>query len=126
MHAIALLGTGTMGAAIGRRLLALGHRPTVWNRTPARTRPLVAAGAHPAATPADAVRDADVVITMLTDATAVRDVLRAAGPALRPGTHVVDMSTVVGPRRAGGGLAGDGAAAGDGRRHGSDRPDRAR
>lgn len=94
MPAIALLGTGTMGAALGRRLLAVGHRPTVWNRTAARTRPLVTAGAHPAATPADAVRDADLVITMLTDATAARDVLRAARPALRPGTHVVDMSTI--------------------------------
>ncbi|KKK07591.1 NAD(P)-dependent oxidoreductase [Micromonospora sp. HK10] len=91
---LALLGTGTMGTAIGRRLLAVGHRPTVWNRTAARTAPLVAAGARAAATPAEAVRDADVVITMLTDATAVRDVLRSAGPALRPGAHVIEMSTV--------------------------------
>ncbi|MFG2054541.1 NAD(P)-dependent oxidoreductase [Micromonospora sp. NPDC048930] len=97
MDAIALLGTGTMGTAIGRRLLAAGHRPTVWNRTPARTEPLVAAGARAAATPAEAVRDADVVITMLTDATAVRETLTWAAPALRPGTHLIEMSTI-GPR----------------------------
>ncbi|MFU8870865.1 NAD(P)-dependent oxidoreductase [Micromonospora sp. SL4-19] len=100
MNVIALLGTGTMGAAVGRRLLAAGQRLTVWNRTPGRTGSLVAAGARAAATPAEAVRDADVVITMLTDATAVREVLFGADPAaadLRPGTHLVEMSTI-GPR----------------------------
>ncbi|SBT40150.1 NAD(P)-dependent oxidoreductase [Micromonospora auratinigra] len=94
MDVIALLGTGTMGTAMGRRLLATGHRLTVWNRTPERTTQLVDAGAHAAATPAEAVRDADVVITMLTDATAVRETLRSAATALRPGTHVIEMSTV--------------------------------
>ncbi|MFE9656390.1 NAD(P)-dependent oxidoreductase [Micromonospora sp. NPDC006431] len=97
MEAIALLGAGTMGSALGRRLLATGHRLTVWNRTPGRTRPLVEAGARAAANPAEAVRDADVVITMLTDATAVRESLfgaDAAARALRPGTHLVEMSTI--------------------------------
>ncbi|MEU5939633.1 NAD(P)-binding domain-containing protein [Micromonospora sp. NPDC047548] len=98
MDVIALLGTGTMGTAVGRRLLATGQRLTVWNRTPARTGSLVAAGARAAATPAEAVREADVVITMLTDATAVRAVLCGADAAvLRPGTHLVEMSTI-GPR----------------------------
>ncbi|MFE9692953.1 NAD(P)-dependent oxidoreductase [Micromonospora sp. NPDC005806] len=94
MDVIALLGTGTMGSAIGRRLLAAGRQLIVWNRTPGRTGPLVAAGARAAATPVEAVRDADVVITMLTDATAVREVLGSAATALRPGTHLVDMSTI--------------------------------
>ncbi|WP_091200712.1 NAD(P)-dependent oxidoreductase [Micromonospora narathiwatensis] len=100
MKVIALLGTGTMGTAVGRRLLATGQRLTVWNRTPARTGSLVAAGARAAATPAEAVRDAAVVITMLTDAAAVHEVLYGvdgAAPALRPGTHLVEMSTI-GPR----------------------------
>ncbi|WP_157744713.1 NAD(P)-dependent oxidoreductase [Micromonospora viridifaciens] len=97
MTVIALLGTGTMGTAIGRRLLATGRRLTVWNRTPARTGPLVTAGARAAATPAEAVRDADVVITMLTDATAVREVLLKVAAVVRPGTHLVEMSTI-GPR----------------------------
>ncbi|MFR9776388.1 NAD(P)-dependent oxidoreductase [Micromonospora sp. MS34] len=94
MDVIALLGAGTMGGAIGRRLLATGQRLTVWNRTPARAGPLVTAGARAATTPAEAVRDADVVITMLTDATAVREVLGAAATALRPGTHLIEMSTI--------------------------------
>ncbi|MET8263022.1 NAD(P)-dependent oxidoreductase [Micromonospora arida] len=99
MFEIALLGTGTMGTAIGRRLLATGHRLTVWNRTSARTAPLADAGARAAGSPAEAVRDADVVITMLTDAVAVRHTLVDSGAALalRPGTPVIDMSTI-GPR----------------------------
>ncbi|MFI6265017.1 NAD(P)-dependent oxidoreductase [Micromonospora sp. NPDC051006] len=102
MDVIALLGTGTMGTAIGHRLLATGRRLVVWNRTPARTDSLVAAGARAAATAAEAVRDADVVITMLTDATAVRAVLFGADGAaavLRPHAHLVEMSTI-GPRAA--------------------------
>ncbi|SCF36491.1 3-hydroxyisobutyrate dehydrogenase [Micromonospora purpureochromogenes] len=97
MDATALLGTGTMGTALGRRLLATGHRLTVWNRTAERTGPLVDAGARAAANPAEAVRDADVVITMLTDATAVREVLfgvDGAAAALRTGAHLVEMSTI--------------------------------
>jgi 3-hydroxyisobutyrate dehydrogenase len=79
-----------MGAAIARRLLDTGHRVTVWNRTAGRTAPLVAAGARTAPTPA--VPDAEVVITMLTDAAAVREVIAAAD--LRPGSVLVEMSTI--------------------------------
>jgi 3-hydroxyisobutyrate dehydrogenase-like beta-hydroxyacid dehydrogenase len=98
---IAVLGTGRMGAAIATRLLDSGHRVTVWNRTSARTVGPVEAGARAAATPADAVRDADVVITMLTDGTAVETVLfgpSGAAAALASHTPVVEMSTI-GPAR---------------------------
>lgn len=90
MAKIAVLGTGRMGAAIARRLLDTGHQVTVWNRTAGRTAPLVAAGARAAPTPA--VPEAEVVITMLTDAAAVREVVVAA--ALRPGSVLVEMSTI--------------------------------
>ncbi|MFI7543165.1 NAD(P)-dependent oxidoreductase [Actinoplanes sp. NPDC049599] len=90
MAHIAVLGTGRMGAAITRRLLDTGHRVTVWNRTAEKTEALVAAGARAAPTPA--VPDAEVVITMLTDAAAVRDVVAAAD--LRPGSVLVEMSTI--------------------------------
>ena len=90
MAKIAVLGTGRMGAAIARRLLDTGHHVTVWNRTAGKTAPLVAAGARAAPTPA--VPGAEVVITMLTDAAAVRDVVAAA--ALRPGSVLVEMSTI--------------------------------
>ncbi|TQF02917.1 NAD(P)-dependent oxidoreductase [Kitasatospora acidiphila] len=91
---IAFLGLGGMGTPMARRLLAAGHRLTVWNRTPARAQALAAAGATVAATPADAVRDADVVITMLADPTAVREVVTALAPALKPGATLVDVSTI--------------------------------
>ena len=79
-----------MGAAIARRLLDTGHQVTVWNRTAEKTATLVAAGARAAPTPA--VPDAEVVITMLTDAAAVREVLAAA--VLRSGSILIEMSTI--------------------------------
>ena len=90
MASIAVLGTGRMGAAIARRLLDTGHQVVVWNRTAEKTAPLVAAGARAAPTPA--VPDAEVVITMLTDAAAVREVLAAA--VLRSGSILIEMSTI--------------------------------
>ncbi|MFE2146115.1 NAD(P)-dependent oxidoreductase [Streptomyces sp. NPDC059456] len=91
---IAFLGLGSMGAPMAARLLGAGHRLTVWNRTEHKAAPLVAAGARLAAGPAEAVRDADVVVTMLSDPAAAHTVADAVIPALRPGTHWIDTSTV--------------------------------
>ncbi|MEV6107196.1 NAD(P)-dependent oxidoreductase [Streptomyces sp. NPDC051940] len=94
MTEIAFLGLGAMGLPMARRLLDAGHRLTVWNRTAARAEPLAAAGARLARNPAQAVEGAEVVVTMLADPAAVEAVLRDAAPGLRPGTTVVDMSTI--------------------------------
>lgn len=94
MEKIAFLGLGHMGEPMARHLLAAGHPLVVWNRTAAKAGPLVAAGARATADPADAVRDADVVITMLAGPEAVREIADAILPALRPGAHWVEMSTV--------------------------------
>ena len=94
MDKIAFLGLGHMGAPMARRLLAAGHPLTVWNRTAAKAAPLVGEGAVLAASPADAVRDADVVVTMLADPAALDAVADRIAPALRPGTHWIEMSTV--------------------------------
>ncbi|MBC9719689.1 NAD(P)-dependent oxidoreductase [Streptomyces sp. TRM66268-LWL] len=94
MAQIAFLGLGRMGAPMAARLLAAGHPLTVWNRTTARAEPLLARGARLAASPAQAVRDADVVLTMLATPDAVRDVARQIVPALLPGAHWVEMSTI--------------------------------
>ncbi|MYR62624.1 NAD(P)-binding domain-containing protein [Streptomyces sp. SID625] len=91
---IAFLGLGSMGTPMARRLLAAGHPLTVWNRTAARAAPLAAEGARAAEGPADAVRDADVVITMLTGPDALAEVADAVLPALPAGAHWVEMSTV--------------------------------
>jgi 3-hydroxyisobutyrate dehydrogenase len=77
---IAFLGTGIMGAPMARNLLKAGFQVRVWNRTPDKARALLADGADLAETPAEAVREAAFVITMLTDTVAVVAVMgQAAG-----------------------------------------------
>jgi 3-hydroxyisobutyrate dehydrogenase len=68
---VAVLGTGIMGSAMARRLLAAGFAVRVWNRTRQRAEPLAEAGAELAGSPADAVEAADFVLSMLTDGGAV-------------------------------------------------------
>lgn len=94
---IAVLGTGTMGAPIARDLLRAGYRVQVWNRTPAKAASLVAHGARLASSPAEAAAGAQVLITMLTDGSAVKSVMSGpagAFPALGPDAIWVQMSTV--------------------------------
>lgn len=91
---VAVLGTGIMGAAMARNLARAGQTVRAWNRTEAKATPLAADGVHVAGSPAEAVRDADVVLTMLFDAGAVFDVMRAAGPAARPGVCWAQSTTV--------------------------------
>lgn len=97
---IGLLGTGRMGAAIGARLLDLGHTLTVWNRTADKTAGLVARGAQHAATPAALVGASDVIVSILTDAAAIEAAYSGgsggdgalAGPV--HGKLFIEMSTV--------------------------------
>ncbi len=72
---VAVLGTGIMGSAMAGNLLKAGMRTTVWNRSAASTAALARSGATVAGSPAQAVGDADVVITMLPDAGAVSSVI---------------------------------------------------
>jgi 3-hydroxyisobutyrate dehydrogenase len=90
---IAFLGLGLMGAPMAARLLDAGHPLTVWNRTAVRAEPLAAAGATVAASAVQAVRDADVVFTMLADPAAVAAVHGEIAPVLRPGAVLVDTSS---------------------------------
>jgi 3-hydroxyisobutyrate dehydrogenase len=91
---VAVLGTGIMGAGMARNLAAAGHDVRAWNRTIARAQPLAEAGVRVVADPAEAVRDADAVLTMLLDGPAVLDVMRTAGPAVKRGAVWVQSSTV--------------------------------
>ncbi|MFE4172562.1 NAD(P)-dependent oxidoreductase [Streptomyces sp. NPDC056909] len=92
--AVAVIGTGIMGAAMARNLCRTGHDVRVWNRTPAKAEALVADGARVAATPAEAVTGADVVITMVYDGPAALEAMTAAGPGLRPGAIWLQSTTV--------------------------------
>jgi 3-hydroxyisobutyrate dehydrogenase len=82
---VAVLGTGIMGAPMARNLLKAGFQVRVWNRTPDKARVLAADGAGLAETPADAVREAAFVITMLTDTAAVLAVMGQAAESVPDG-----------------------------------------
>jgi 3-hydroxyisobutyrate dehydrogenase len=82
---VAVPGTGIMGAPMARNLLKAGFQVRVWNRTPEKARVLAAQGADLAETPADAVREAAFVITMLTDTAAVRAVIGQAADSVPAG-----------------------------------------
>ncbi|MEO3751067.1 NAD(P)-dependent oxidoreductase [Streptomyces sp. B6B3] len=91
--AVAVLGTGIMGAAMARNLCRAGLRVTVWNRTRARADPLAADGARVAETPAEAVTGAGIVLTMLHDAVATEETMRAAAPGLAAGSVWLQCTT---------------------------------
>jgi 3-hydroxyisobutyrate dehydrogenase-like beta-hydroxyacid dehydrogenase len=94
---IAVLGLGAMGHAMAAKLQAAGHDLSVWNRMPGRDEDLVSAGATRADTPADAVRDVEVVVTMLTDPPALETVLfgpDGAASAIPETATLIEMSTV--------------------------------
>lgn len=90
---VAVLGLGKMGSALARRLADSGYELTLWNRTRARAEELGAG--RVLATPAEAVHDAEVVITSLTGADAVRAVYGGPAGALAAahGQAFIEMST---------------------------------
>jgi 3-hydroxyisobutyrate dehydrogenase len=92
--AIAVLGTGTMGSAFARRLLGAGMRVSAWDPTPASAAWLADAGATVAATPEDAVRDADVVLTMVPTIASIEETMPRTLAAMRPGSIWLQMSTI--------------------------------
>ena len=100
VYQITLLGCGLMGQPMARRILTAGFELTVWNRTRAKAQSLAAQGAKVAETPAQAVAQADVVITMLEDGAAVGQVLfdpllPGASLGLKAGALVIDMSSIL-------------------------------
>ncbi|MER5781553.1 NAD(P)-dependent oxidoreductase [Streptomyces mobaraensis] len=90
---VAVLGTGIMGAAMARNLARAGLDVRAWNRSRAKAEPLAADGIRVAETPAEAVRDAGTVLTVLYDGAAVLDTMRRAAPGLRPGAVWLQSTT---------------------------------
>ncbi len=94
---IGVCGTGRMGSSIAQRLMLVGHEVRVWNRNPARTKPLIDAGAKLFASPAELVEGWQVVIVMLLNDAATEAVYRGPNGILTSklaGKLVIDMSTV--------------------------------
>lgn len=93
MH-IAFLGLGIMGKPMAQNLVKAGHDVKVWNRTPGK----IVGGAHGAATPKEAAKDAEVVWLCVSDTAAVEQVLFGKDgviESLKPGAIVVDSSTIL-------------------------------
>jgi len=94
---IGVAGLGAMGSAIAARLMEVGHRVIVWNRTAAKTKPLADAGAMVAASPSAVATASEAVITILTDGAAIDAVYHGPSGLLSDdvkGKLFIEMSTV--------------------------------
>jgi 3-hydroxyisobutyrate dehydrogenase-like beta-hydroxyacid dehydrogenase len=92
--AVGLIGLGNMGSAFAERLLDAGYALTVHNRSREKAQPLAEQGANVADTVEELVAGADIVFTSLSDDDALEAVVGAVTAAARPGTTLVDTSTV--------------------------------
>ncbi len=95
---ISYLGLGTMGSGMASNLLKAGYELTVWNRSAEKCEPFRRNGAHVADTPADAVRDVDLVMYSLSNDQAVEEVVFGAKgipSGIVEGQIAIDMSTVL-------------------------------
>ncbi len=96
-HTIGFIGLGIMGQPMALNLLKAGHKLRVHNRTAEKSEPLKQAGAQVAWTPAEAAKDADFVILIVTDSAAVEEVVLGEGGILgtiASGAIVIDSSTI--------------------------------
>ena len=94
---VGVAGLGAMGGNVAARLIEVGHQVTVWNRTPEKAKPLAAAGAKLAGSPAEVAAASESVITMLTDGAAIEAVYNGPNGLLSgdvKGKLFIEMSTV--------------------------------
>ena len=97
MARVGCIGLGTMGGPMAGHLLAAGHEVAVWNRTATKGDELVERGARRAESPADAARDADVVVTCVSDTPDLEAVVlgdHGVLEGIRDGAVLLDCSTV--------------------------------
>src|SRR5437870_6237104 len=95
---ISYLGLGTMGSGMASNILKAGYEVTVWNRNSEKCETFRRKGAHVADSPADAVRDVDLVMYTLSNDEAVEEVVFGAKGILtgiKEGQIAMDMSTVL-------------------------------
>ena len=97
MSKIGFIGLGDMGQVIVPRLLEAGHTVTGWNRSPGKSKGLEDAGMMIASTPAEAAKNADIVLSIVTDGNAVKDVSLGENGiinSLNREAIYLDMSTI--------------------------------
>jgi 3-hydroxyisobutyrate dehydrogenase-like beta-hydroxyacid dehydrogenase len=98
INKISYLGLGTMGAGMASNLLKAGYKLTVWNRSAEKCKPFARKGARVAESPADAIRDVDLVIYCLSNDQVVEEIVFGANGILsgiKEGQIAMDMSTVL-------------------------------
>jgi 3-hydroxyisobutyrate dehydrogenase-like beta-hydroxyacid dehydrogenase len=93
---IGLIGAGSMGGAMARRLLDRGRSLHIYARRPQTSEPLAAAGAHVVASATDLARVSDVVLIVVRTEDQVNEVVLDSGllAAMRPGSGLILHSTV--------------------------------
>jgi 3-hydroxyisobutyrate dehydrogenase len=94
---VGFIGLGIMGLSMAKRLIEAGHQVTVYNRTASKAATLVALGAKQAATPRDAARGNELVISIVTDSPDVEEVLlgkNGAAHAAEKHALFIDMTTI--------------------------------
>jgi 3-hydroxyisobutyrate dehydrogenase-like beta-hydroxyacid dehydrogenase len=98
---ITVRGMGNMGLPMAQRLCAAGYSVGVWNRTPGKADSLADMGATVHSQASDAVKHADIVVSMLENGPVVEDVLfnQGVARAMQPGALVIDMASIK-PREA--------------------------
>ena len=75
---VSFIGLGNMGLPMAQNLLKVGYDVVIFNRTPEKAEPLIKQGARYVPTPLEAVKESNLVITMLSDDAALREIV--AGP----------------------------------------------
>lgn len=96
-QSIGFIGLGLMGQPMARNLVKAGFKVTVFNRTQSKTVSLEQAGAKVASSPAEAARDAEVIITIVSDTAAMEELVLGKGGILetiRSGAVLIDSSTI--------------------------------
>ncbi len=96
MNTVAFIGLGAMGSRMAANLLAAGHKLRVYNRDRAKTKALADKGATVCATPAEAAKGAEFVVSIVADDGATRAVMLGADGAVAgaaAGTILIDSST---------------------------------
>jgi 3-hydroxyisobutyrate dehydrogenase len=93
-QSVAILGTGIIGAAMARNTIKAGIRTAVWNRSPEKAKALAGDGAEVFDDAAEAVRDCDVVISVLSDAEVTHNVMAPLLPKLADGAVWLQCATI--------------------------------
>jgi 3-hydroxyisobutyrate dehydrogenase/2-hydroxy-3-oxopropionate reductase len=97
MQNLGFIGLGIMGTPMALNLVQAGFNVTVYNRTRSKADPLERAGARVAASPAEAARDAEVIVSIVSDTAAMEEVVCGEGGVLetiRSGAVLIDSSTI--------------------------------